>query len=89
MESSSEEVLDLGDSDRVEVSIASLDSDDSQSVMYFIENNHNIQSVITGSSPDFTDLNGSVSTATQIKNRKVAMMSENVTILENSANWWF
>lgn len=86
MESSSEEVLDLGDSDRVEVSIASLDSDDSQSVMYFIENNHNIQSVITGSSPDFTDLNGSVSTATQIKNRKVAMMSENVTILENSAN---
>ncbi len=86
MESSEEELAPNSSSDRVEVSMASLDSENSYSVMYFIENNHNIQNVVNSSAPAFTDVNGSVSTATEIKNRRLKLLSENVTILENSIN---
>ncbi len=67
MESSEEVLMPDNSRDRLEVSIASLDPSDSNSVMYFLENSLDIQSVITTSVPDFADVNGSVSNASDIK----------------------
>ncbi len=86
MESSEELLSPDSSTDRMEVSIASLDTTDSNSIMYFIENNLDIQNVVTTSAPEFSDVNGSVSTASDVKNRKLKLMAKNVTILENSVN---
>ncbi|WP_199460342.1 flagellar sheath protein A [Vibrio owensii] len=86
MESSEEVLMPDNSRDRLEVSIASLDPSDSNSVMYFLENSLDIQSVITTSVPDFADVNGSVSNASDIKKRWLKLMSENVTIVENGKN---
>ncbi|WP_104040329.1 flagellar sheath protein A [Vibrio hyugaensis] len=86
MESSEEALIPNSNEDRLEVTIASLDTQDKNATMYFLENNLDIQSVITTTIPNFNDVNGSVSTAGDIKSRKLKLLSQSVTILENGKN---
>ncbi|HGY9584101.1 flagellar sheath protein A [Vibrio harveyi] len=86
MESSEEVLVPNNSVDRLEVSTASLDSLKSAPIMYFLSNSLDIQSVVTTSVLDFSDVNGLVSTASDLKKRKLGLMAENVTIIENGKN---
>ncbi|EDP59049.1 hypothetical protein [Vibrio sp. AND4] len=86
MESSEEVLVPNNSVDRLEVSAAALDSLKSDSIMYFLNNSFDIQSVVTASVSDFSDVNGLVSTASDVKKRKLRLLKENVVIIENGKN---
>ncbi|AUI85772.1 hypothetical protein BS333_04950 [Vibrio azureus] len=86
MQSSLNEKLVANDSTRVEVTLGQLNINDKNSVKYFIENNKDINSLVTTTLPNFTDSNTSISTPSEVKARKLKLLSKNIVIMENSNN---
>lgn len=86
MESSDETLQPNGASDRIEVTLGDIDVDNTDEVMYFLENNIDYQSLITATPEEFTDVNGSVSFVSDQRRRVINLMSEDLTIVENGKN---
>lgn len=72
--------------DRIEVGVAKLDLENSNSVSWFMEKNINLQSIVDIDLANFTDVNGSISLPTPVKNRNISLLSESIVALENSVN---
>ena len=72
--------------DRIEVGVAKLDLDNSDSVSWFMEKNVNLQSIVDIDLANFTDVNGSISLPTPVKNRNISLLNESIIALENSVN---
>ncbi|MGF1710095.1 flagellar sheath protein A [Vibrio kagoshimensis] len=72
--------------DRIEIGVAKLDLENANSVAWFMEKNMNLQSIVDIDLANYTDVNGSISLPTPVKNRNIAMLDESVVALENSVN---
>ncbi|TKF24073.1 flagellar sheath protein A [Vibrio genomosp. F6] len=72
--------------DRIEIGVAKLDLESADSVAWFMEKSMNLQSIVDIDLANYTDVNGSVSLPTLVKNRNASMLSQSVVALENSVN---
>ena len=73
-------------SDRIEVSLGTIDLDNADSKAWFMERNMNLQSIVDIDLANFTDVNGSITQPSAVKTRSVSMLGNSVSAVENGVN---
>ena len=73
-------------SDRIEVSLGTIDLDNADSKAWFMERNMNLQSIVDIDLANFTDVNGSITQPSAVKTRNVSMLGNSVSAVENGVN---
>ena len=84
---STEETLNIDNNhDRLEVSLAQLDTESEVQVKQFFAHNIDPQVLISTSNPDFHDLNGLLSMASDDKSRRIEIMGSEVQFYQQGVN---
>ena len=85
--SSTDEVLNIdNNNDRLEVSLAQLDMESEAQVKQFFAHNINPQVLISSAIPNYNDVNGLLSMASDDKLRRIEIMGSEVQFYQQGVN---